>query len=130
MRRQDKIRQLIDERLRELHLPRKALVPVLNVSASAITRKMRGETPFTDDEVKKVSAFLRIPDLFDYPTLDVDLVPAYETYDPGLKVLNDAMILLPSREKNEMYFILAVLIEGKLPRTNFGPILRALAAQT
>ena len=67
MRRQDKIRELIDAKLRALHLHRNALVPVLKISASAITRKMRGPTPFTDAEVKALSDFLQIPDLLEYP---------------------------------------------------------------
>lgn len=128
MRRQDKFRQLVETKLRELRLPRKSLAAVLGVSPSAITRKMNGENPFTDEEVRKLSDFLHMPDVFAYPTRGSDAHQAYDSYDPGIKVLKDAMTQLDPRDKSEIYFVLALLLELKLPRSTFGPILRALAA--
>src|SRR6266542_2197385 len=98
MRRQDKFRLLVDTKLRELRLARKALASVLGVSPSAITRKMKGENPFTDEEVRKLSEFLQIPDVFAYPARRPATYQAAEHYEPGIKVLIDAMTELGQRD--------------------------------
>jgi hypothetical protein len=129
MRRQDKIRELIDEKLRALHLHRKDLVPVLNISASAITRKMQGTTPFTDVEVQALSDFLQIPDLLAYPAKLGVKKPGYAPYHPAVKVIDEGLSLLSVRDQGEIYFVVALLLELKSPSTNHGQILRALATQ-
>lgn len=129
IRRQDTIRQLFADKLRDLRLHQKTLVPVLGVSPSAITRKMKGETPFSDDEVQRVSRFLNIPELFHYPIVEKELHSITPPYDPLAKVIHDGVILLTSHDKKEFCSLLAFLFECKLPHANVGAILRALARQ-
>lgn len=129
MRQQETIRQLFQAKLRELNLHQKTLAPVLGRTPSAITRKMKGETPFNEEEIRKISRFLNIPELFHYPVLDRDLHLTTPPYDPVAKVLHDGIILLPSRDKNEIVSFMAFVFECKLPHSNIGPILRALASQ-
>lgn len=127
MRRQEKVRQLIERRLSQLRLKQKAIAAFLEVSPSAITRKMKGENPFTDEEVRKLSDYLNMPDLFEYPTMMGDDTNPYERYDPGVRVFGNAVMHLAEKDKAEIYFVLALLLEGKLPRTTFGHMLRAIA---
>ena len=82
---QDRFRRLVVEKLREKDYTRKLLAHVLGKSPSAITRKMKGATAFTDDEVQKISQFLHIPAFLNYPLIDLDATPPYETYDPGVR---------------------------------------------
>lgn len=127
MRRQEKARQLIEKRRQELGLRRKDLAGILGVTPSAITRKMNGENPLTDADVRKLSDFLNIPDLFAYPAMVQDHGYASDMYEPRLKIINDAMACLGERDKADVYFLIAVVLEGKLPQATFGTILRSLA---
>jgi transcriptional regulator with XRE-family HTH domain len=126
---QDRFRRLVVEKLREKSYTRKLLARVLGKTPSAITRKMKGETAFTDDEVHKISQFLHIPAFLNYPLPELDAPSSSETYDPGVKVFHDAVSLLSLHDKKDMYFVIAVYVEAKLPRSNFGTILRELATQ-
>jgi hypothetical protein len=126
---QDRFRHLVIEKLREKDYTRKLLAHVIGKSPGAITRKMQGATGFTDDEVQKISQFLHIPAFINYPLLDLDAAPSYETYDPGVKVFHDAISLLSLHDKKDMYFVIAVYVEAKLPRSNLGTLLRELATQ-
>jgi transcriptional regulator with XRE-family HTH domain len=126
---QDRFRGLIKEKLREKDYTRKLLAHVIGKSPGAITRKMNGTTAFNDDEVQKISQFLRIPEFINYPLLQLDAPPPYETYDPGAKVFHDALSLLSLHDRKDMYYVIAVYVEAKLPSTKLGTILRELATQ-
>ena len=90
---------------------------------------MKGATAFTDDEVQKISQFLHIPAFINYPLIDLDAPLPYETYEPGVKVFHDAISLLSLHDKKDMFYVIAVYVEAKLPQTKFGTILRELATQ-
>ena len=94
---QDRFRRLVVEKLREKDYTRKLLAHVIGKSPAAITRKMKGATPFTDDEVQKISQFLHIPAFINYPLIDLDAPLPYEPYEPGVKVFHDAISLLSLR---------------------------------
>lgn len=128
MRLQDKARELIKEQLHALHYTQKVLARRLGISDSAMTRKLNGESSFTDDELKISSQFLQIPDLFDYPVRRPDQKAVCASYDPGVGVINDAMALLTNRDKSEMYLSNAIALEGKLPHTKHAALLREIAA--
>lgn len=126
---QDRFRRLVAEKLREKNYTRKLLAHLLGKTPSAITRKMNGTTAFTDDEVHKISQFLQIAAFLNYPLPELDTPPPHETYDPGVKVFHDAVSLLSLHDKKDMYYVIAVYVEAKLPLYNFGTLLRDLATQ-
>ena len=65
----------------------------------------------------------------EYPTAPHGEKPTCQPYNPAVKVMSEGLSLLSSRDQGEIYFVLGLMFELKLPRTNHGTILRALADQ-
>jgi hypothetical protein len=45
-----------------------------------------------------------------------------------VRVVNEAMPLLPSRQQSELYLLCAIYLEARLPSTKHATILREIAA--
>lgn len=112
----------IRNRLDELGVDQKALASFLGLTQGNISRRLSGQTAFRPVELAKLERLLGISLLANTELTQIE--------DPGMSLVLESLSILSARDRKELYFVIALILESKLAGSQRGYIcdsLRTLA---
>jgi len=95
------------QRISDLKLTQEYLGQYLGLSQTSISRRLSGKTPFTVDELGKLSRLLGLQNWQEDTT-------SFPEADYGLSLLQQSLGKLSDQDRREFLFIAAIVLESKL----------------
>ncbi len=125
-------------RLRQLGLHQNTLASYLNLSPSALSRKLKGEIGFRREEIIAACNFLSIKlEAIPHEVIDIDrdfpafeVLPELDEHDTMARVIYEALSSLSDHDRKDAYFGIALVLDGMPGQERNVRILRQAAGRT